>query len=141
MDGHTAPIEHAGESQSNEVRRRLSRTEPKGLRTYTPSLAVFAKSEGCYHWTPEGRKLADFASGVLVANLGHNPVRWWQRVWQYMQLPDLNAATDAFAAMMPLTSYNAVTTLEVECCERLLANMCSAGRSPHGACLVGSQWQ
>ena len=25
---------------------------------------------GCYHWTPEGRKLADFTSGVLVANWG-----------------------------------------------------------------------
>ena len=80
-------ISHDGESQSNEVRRRIRRTEPKGLRTFTPSLAVIAKSAGCYHWTPEGRQLADFTSGVLVANLGHNPVRWWQRVWQYLQLP------------------------------------------------------
>ena len=123
MDAYPPPIVHTGESQSNDVRRRLNRTEPKGLRTYTPSLAVVARSAGCYHWTPEGRKLADFTSGVLVANLGHNPVRWWQRVWQYMQFPDLDAAKDAFASMMPLTSYNAATLLEVECCERLLANM------------------
>jgi 4-aminobutyrate aminotransferase-like enzyme len=123
MDVDHPPIEHAGESQSNDVRRRLSRAEPKGLRTYTPSLAVVAKSAGCYHWTPEGRKLADFTSGVLVANLGHNPVRWWQRVWRYLQLPDLASVTGAFAPMIPLTSYNAATQLEVECCERLLANM------------------
>ena len=43
-------------------------------------MAVVHRSEGSYHYTPEGRKLADFSSGVLVMNLGHNPTRWWQRV-------------------------------------------------------------
>ncbi len=123
MNGRPNPIEHDGERQSNEVRRRVHAVEPRGLRTYTPSLAVIAKSAGCYHWTPEGRQLADFTSGVLVANLGHNPVRWWQRVWQYMQMPDLGAAAGPFAPMLPLTSYNAATELEAVCCERLLANM------------------
>ena len=69
------PIEHPGEEQSNDLRRRMQTIEPLCLRTYTPSLAVFARSEGSYHYTPEGRKLADFTSGVLVANLGHNPKR------------------------------------------------------------------
>ncbi|MEX0977605.1 MAG: hypothetical protein WDZ48_02060, partial [Pirellulales bacterium] len=73
-------IQHSGEAASNDLRRRSAAVEPFALRTYTPSLAVLAKSEGSYHWTPEGRKLADFTSGVLVANLGHNPTRWWQRV-------------------------------------------------------------
>jgi 4-aminobutyrate aminotransferase-like enzyme len=123
MDDRPSPIEHAGEPQSNDVRRRVERTEPKGQRTYTPSLAVIDRSAGSYVWTPEGRQLADFTSGVLVVNLGHNPVRWWQRVWQSMQLPDLAASTGPFAPMVPLTSYNAATRLEVECCERLLANM------------------
>ena len=123
MDVDHPPIEHAGESQSNDVRRRLNRTEPKGLRTYTPSLAVVAKSAGCYHWTPEGRKLADFTSGVLVANLGHNPVRWWRRVLAVHAVSGSGLRHGARAPMIPLTSYNATTRLEVECCERLLANM------------------
>jgi 4-aminobutyrate aminotransferase-like enzyme len=84
---------------------------------------VIDRSAGSYVWTPEGRQLADFTSGVLVVNLGHNPVRWWQRVWQFMQLPGLAASAGPFVPMVPLTSYNAATRLEVECCERLLANM------------------
>jgi len=123
MDAHPPLIEHAGEPQSNALRGRLSRVEPKGLRTYTPSLEMVARSQGGYVWTPEERKLADFTSGVLVSNLGHNPVRWWQRVWRYMQLPDVHAVSDAFVSAMPLTSYNAASELEVDCCERLLANM------------------
>ncbi len=96
--------------------------EPIAQRTYTPSLAVLAKSEGSYHWTPEGRKLADFTSGVLVANLGHNPVRWWQRVNGYLGLDKLPDHGEFFSAAT-LTSYNAVTPLEVEASERLLANL------------------
>ena len=61
-----AAIEHPGEEYSNDIRRRLAEVEPQSLRTYTPSLAVIAKSAGCYHWTPEGRRLYDFTSGVLV---------------------------------------------------------------------------
>ncbi|MCO6457201.1 MAG: aspartate aminotransferase family protein [Pirellulaceae bacterium] len=121
------PIEHPGEELSNAVRRRLCDNEPHALRTYTPSLAVLARSAGSYHWTPEGRKLADFTSGVLVANLGHNPTRWWQRVLRYMQLEQLaEPAEQPFVASVPLTAYNAVTPLEVEACERLLANMRAA---------------
>ena len=50
-----------------------ARYEPRALRTYTPTQAVLARSAGVFHWTPEGRRLYDFTSGVLVANLGHNP--------------------------------------------------------------------
>ncbi len=74
----TQPIQFAGETKSNAVRQVVAEREPLALRTFTPSQAVFAKSAGVYHWTPEGRKLFDYSSGVLVANLGHNPKRWMQ---------------------------------------------------------------
>ena len=115
-------IAHPGEEQSNALRQRLSDVEPSALRTYTPSLAVLAQSAGSYHWTPEGRKLADFSSGVLVANLGHNPTGWWKRVWRYMELDGLDD-TEPFTRSVTLTAYNAVTPIEVQACERLLANM------------------
>lgn len=73
------PIHHPGENNSNVIRDHLVAIEPRSLRTYTPSQAILAKSAGSFHWTPEGRKLYDFTSGVLVANLGHNPVRWTKR--------------------------------------------------------------
>ncbi len=131
-----APIQHPGEEQSNDIRQRLSDVEPLALRTYTPSLAVLDKSAGSYHWTPEGRKLADFTSGVLVANLGHNPTRWWQRVIDYMGLGSLKQAGE-FAAAKTLTAYNAVTDLEVLACERLLANL---QNQPGGARLEHVMW-
>ncbi len=115
-------IQHAGEDQSNEIRRRVAKIEPLTLRTYTPSQAVIAKSAGSYHWTLEGRKLADFSSGVLVANLGHNPTRWWQRVIDYMGLDSLKQAGE-FVEAIPLTAYNAVTELDVVASERLVANL------------------
>ena len=116
------PIEFAGEEQSNDWRRRVAAVEPAALRTYTPTLAVLERSAGSYHWTPEGRKLADFSSGVLVANLGHNPARWWRRVMDYLRLGRLDMAGEFFEAST-LTAYNAVTGLEVLACERLLANL------------------
>ena len=117
-----AAIEHPGESASNAIRRQLAAVEPRALRTFTPSLAVFSSAEGCYVYTPEGRRLADFTSGVLVANLGHNPSRWWRRVTDYMGLSDLST-TEEFLPAAPLTAYNAVTPLETQACERLLALM------------------
>lgn len=119
---HVYPPLHERELKSNSLRQRLSDVEPRCQRTFTPSLAVLARSAGAYHWTPEGRQLADFTSGVLVANLGHNPTRWWRRVLDYLQLGELSTE-GAYSATVPLTAYNAVTELEVACCERLLANM------------------
>lgn len=123
----TTSIEHRGETQSNEWRHRLADAEPRTLRTFTPSMAVITRSAGSYHWTPEGRKLADFTSGVLVANLGHNPARWWRRVWELMGLPQAASqaavAGGAYLEAVPLTAYNATTPIEIQACERLLANM------------------
>lgn len=135
-------IQHPGEPRGNAWRVYLDEVEPICLRTYTPSLAIIARSAGCYHWTSDGRKLADFTSGVLVANIGHNPVQWWERVWKYMGLSGPQGAAPAAAAAMgpatlvaeqspistyyhavPLTAYNAATELEIEACQRLIANM------------------
>ncbi len=129
-------IEHPGETRSNDARHALVETEPLCLRTKTTSLAVLARSAGSYHYTPEGRKLADFTSGVLVANLGHNPKRWWRRVLRYMQLDTLLGET-GFHEAVPLTSYNAATEVEMECNRRLLANLRS---QPGGARLDQILW-
>ncbi|HEV3005918.1 MAG TPA: aminotransferase class III-fold pyridoxal phosphate-dependent enzyme [Pirellulales bacterium] len=111
-----------GENFSNAIRLRLAAVEPHCLRTFTPSLAVLAKSAGCYHWTPEGRKLADFTSGVLVMNLGHNPVRWWNRVLGYLGLTELAKAGE-FCQAVTLNAYNSVTEIETVAAERLVRLM------------------
>ena len=80
----TPPLHHPHESSSNAVRDQLARYEPRCLRTYTPTQLVIARSAGIYHWTPEGRRLYDFTSGVLVANLGHNLYSWLRRHGDYM---------------------------------------------------------
>ncbi|MCL6501402.1 MAG: aminotransferase class III-fold pyridoxal phosphate-dependent enzyme [Pirellulales bacterium] len=121
------PIQHRDEERSNDIRRRLAAVEPHALRTYTPSLAVLARSAGCYHWTPEGRMLADFTSGVLVMNLGHNPARWWRRVLGYLGLTELTDA-QPFVPALTLNAYNAATELELAAAERLVALLRSQPR-------------
>ena len=98
------------------------------MRTFTPSLAVIARSAGCYHWTPDGRKLADFTSGVLVANLGHNPVAGGGRSGVIWAWTICRRRGDGFAVASPLTAYNATGELEVQATERLIAN-CEASRA------------
>ncbi|HEY2837561.1 MAG TPA: aspartate aminotransferase family protein [Pirellulales bacterium] len=119
-DAEIKTVQHRGEERSNELRRRSAQVEPRALRTFTPSLAVIDRSAGSYHWTPEGRMLADFSSGVLVANLGHNPTRWWLRTLEYLGLKNLHDGAP-FHPAAPLTAYNAVTDLEVRASERLIA--------------------
>jgi 4-aminobutyrate aminotransferase-like enzyme len=115
----TEPIHHHGEKASNTDRDLVAKFEPQSLRTYTPTQAVLAKSAGVFHWTPEGRKLFDFSSGVLVANLGHNPSRWMGRFVDYMGWTGTPwRAGDNFPAL-PLTAYNAVTPIETLASKRL----------------------
>ncbi len=118
-------VEHAGEETSNHYRHELVETEPLCLRTRTSSLAVLHRSAGSYHFTPEGRKLADFTSGVLVANLGHHPKRWWKRVMEYMALEEACGDT-GYHMGVTLTSYNAVTEVEMEASRRLLDSLQAA---------------
>jgi 4-aminobutyrate aminotransferase-like enzyme len=100
--------------------------EPRSLRTFTPTQAVLAKSAGVFHWTPEGRRLYDFTSGVLVANLGHNPRSWMQRFFRHMgwgSAGPSNGAQAGYSPALPLTAYNAVTPLEIEATRRLIEVM------------------
>jgi 4-aminobutyrate aminotransferase-like enzyme len=124
-----APIQHRGEEVSNDIRRRLAFVEPHCIRTFTPSMAVLSRSAGSYHWTPEGRMLADFTSGVLVMNLGHNPTRWWRRMVEYLGLGALEEAGE-FCPATTLNGYNAVTEVETLACERLVNLM---AQQPGGA--------
>ncbi|HWY87565.1 MAG TPA: aminotransferase class III-fold pyridoxal phosphate-dependent enzyme [Gemmataceae bacterium] len=121
----TVPLHHPHEQISNADRDLVARFEPKSLRTYTPSQAVLARSAGVLHWTPEGRKLFDFSSGVLVANLGHNPSRWMKRFVEYMGWSEQPWAAggvgqdSTFFTGTALTAYNAVTAVETQASKRL----------------------
>jgi 4-aminobutyrate aminotransferase-like enzyme len=124
-------MHHPHELSSNAARDLAFHYEPRALRTYTPTQAVLARSAGIYHWTPEGRRLYDFTSGVLVANLGHNPSSWLKRYADYMgwshadwqaekdQAAGRTAASGFFPAV-PMTAYNAVTAVEVDASRRLI---------------------
>lgn len=123
----TATITFEKESQSNQIRGQIDAEEPIGLRTFTPSQAVLAKSAGLYHWTPEGRRLADFSSGVLVSNLGHNPKPWLRKFLHYLGWDSAAAlAGEGFAELVTLTAYNAITPIEAQANHRLLASLRSA---------------
>src|SRR5437762_627044 len=108
----TSAPQHPHEPDSNAERDAAARLEPRALRTYTPTQAVLAASAGVFHWTPEGRRLYDFTSGVLVANLGHNPRAWQQRFAAYMGWDTLPGETHDYFRAVPLTAYNAVTPVE-----------------------------
>ena len=118
---------HPHEPASDAARQLVGRTEPKASRTFTPTQAVIARSAGVYHWTPDGKRLFDFTSGVLVANLGHNPVGWLKRFAGYMGWPAGGPVTlfpdcpPGYLPAVPLTAYNAVTPLEADATARLLA--------------------
>lgn len=142
----TNAIQHPGENLSNPVRGTLTEVEPLSLRTFTPTQAVLARSAGVFHWTPEGRRLYDFSSGVLVANLGHNPSTWMDRFIRHMgwtqnaaSSPSSNGveSVPGFLSALPMTAYNAVTPVEVEATKRLLAVL--QGR-PGGARLQQVMW-
>jgi 4-aminobutyrate aminotransferase-like enzyme len=140
----SAPLQHPGEKASNAVREKMVRCEPRSLRTYTPTQAVLARSSGVYHWTPEGRRLYDFTSGVLVSNLGHNPVRWMERFVRHMgwpttgQPPANGSSTPLpYFSALPMTAYNAVTPLEIEATQRLVSTLQSR---PGGARLQQVMW-
>jgi 4-aminobutyrate aminotransferase-like enzyme len=136
------PIHHAQEPSSNEARDLITSLEPRTLRTFTPTQAVLARSAGIYHWTPEGRRLYDFSSGVLVANLGHNPSVWMQRFKTYMGWGDQGttsqqAAPSGFFTALPMTAYNAVTPVETEATRRLVALL---QKAPGGGRLEQVLW-
>lgn len=121
------PIQFPQEALSNKTRSAISTYEPQGLRTFTPSQAVLAKSAGVYHWTPEGRRLYDFSSGVLVSNLGHNPRSWMRRFAGYMGWQPEHVRSDSSAGgyfeALTMTAYNAITAIESLAVERLIRSV------------------
>lgn len=124
----TQSIEYPNERRSNTARKIVAQYEPVALRTFTPSQAVFAKSAGVFHWTPEGRALYDYSSGVLVANLGHNPKRWLQNFGRYMGwsaefFGGVTAGANEYVPAVTMTAYNGITEIETLAVERLLANL------------------
>jgi len=133
-------IHHAGEPTANSSREKLARVEPKSLRTFTPTQAVISRSAGVFHWTADGRRLYDFSSGVLVSNLGHNPTRWMARFAQLMGWPATGFPTSGAPEYTPavaMTAYNAVTPIEIEASDRLLASL---RRSPGGGRMEQVMW-
>lgn len=103
-------IQHDDEPKGNAVRHALAKVSGVGQRTYTPTQAVVTKAHGNRLWTADNRELIDFASGVLVANLGHNHARFEELFRQY-------------AADYPRNAYNLVTPIEVTAAERLIESM------------------
>lgn len=133
MNSMTA-FHHPNEPSSNIARDQVAQLEPCSLRTYTPTQAVLVRSAGIFHWTPEGRRLYDFTSGVLVSNLGHNPVAWMRRFEGYMGWPARansreTDGTGQFFSAVSMTAYNAVTPIEIEASRRLvkLLRSCPGG--------------
>lgn len=132
------PISFPGEERSNTARTIIATKEPVALRTFTPSLAVFTKSAGVFHYTADGRKLYDYSSGVLVANLGHNPKSWTKRFLSYLNwTPEAFSGGDGYHEFVPLTAYNAVTEVEALAVERLLKNVQA---TPFGKRLDSVMW-
>jgi 4-aminobutyrate aminotransferase-like enzyme len=129
-------IEHTGESRSNACRRVIDEGEPVSLRTYTPTQLAIAKSAGVFHWTADGRKLYDYTSGVLVANLGHNRVEWQKKFAGYMGWLD-TPSSEGYFESVPLTAYNAITTIEADAVRRLVAHLQSR---PGGKRLEQIMW-
>lgn len=117
------PVRHPEEGLSNQSREQLAQLEPPCSRTFTPSQLVIAKSQGVHLFTPEGRCLFDFTSGVLVTNLGHNPVQWMERFQKLMgwqMSPASESQTRGYLPAVPMNAYNAVTPVEIEATRRLL---------------------
>ena len=131
-------IKFPGEERSNAAREVIATKEPIALRTFTPSQAVFTKSAGVFHYTADGRKLYDYSSGVLVANLGHNPKSWTKRFLGYLNwTPEAFSGGDGYHEFVPLTAYNAVTEVEALAVDRLLK---SVQATPFGKRLDTVMW-
>lgn len=124
-------MKHPDETNANRLRNELSSLEPRALRTFTPTQAVISRSAGVFHWTPDGKRLYDFTSGVLVSNLGHNPTSWLKQYFEYMGWPPEGVATarSSFTSALPMTAYNAITPIEVTACSRLVQTL---RKSPGG---------
>ncbi|NIA14281.1 MAG: aminotransferase class III-fold pyridoxal phosphate-dependent enzyme [Nitrospiraceae bacterium] len=103
-------IKHQGEIRGNAIRKRLDKVVGLGQRTYTPSELAVDRAKGCNIYTVDGKRLIDFTSGVLVANLGHAHAGFEKRCKQY-------------TAALPRNAYNMVTAIEAEAAERVIKSL------------------
>lgn len=133
----TTPLQHPQEKHSNQDREALTKLEPIALRTFTPTQAILQKSAGCFHWTPEGRQLYDFTSGVLVANLGHNPQSWMKRFLELLRWDTLPSDDQGYCQCVPMTAYNAATEVEIAASQHLVQTINSR---PGGTRLNQVMW-
>ncbi|HNR31483.1 MAG TPA: aspartate aminotransferase family protein [Candidatus Hydrogenedentes bacterium] len=106
-------IAHPNESEGNRLRAELDALLGRGQNTYTPTQVVVDRASGCRLWTIDGRRLIDFASGVLVANLGHGH-------------PGFEARFEAYRKGLPHNAYNLTTRPLVEASRRLIASFATA---------------
>lgn len=102
-------IEHTNEMRGNRLRKAYDCVIGRGLNTYTPTQVVAERAQGCCLWTVDGRRLIDFASGVLVANLGHAH-------------PGFERRFNEYRAGLPHNAYNLITPVLVEASQRLIAS-------------------
>jgi 4-aminobutyrate aminotransferase-like enzyme len=107
---HSPAIQRPGETNANSARAALHRLVPRGHKTYTPTQLVVRRASGCYLETVDGARLLDFSSGVLVANLGHDH-------------PEFEARYAELADGVPRNCYNALSPLEPQAAERLVASL------------------
>lgn len=103
-------IEHRQEPEGNALRAAYTGVTGRGQMTYTPTQLVVARAKGCWLQTVDGRKLLDFASGVLVANLGHAHPAFEKRLRRY-------------ARHLPRNAYNLITPVQVLAAQRIIASM------------------
>lgn len=106
-------IQHPGEPAANAIREEHDQYIGRGLSTYTPTQAVVTRAKGACLWTADGRRLIDFASGVLVTNLGHGH-KGFLKAWK------------GYLGKLPLSSYNLVTPITVEASRRIVESLKSA---------------
>jgi len=130
-------LKRPAEIASDTLRHLLDVHEPKCLRTYTPTQVVIRRGHGSLLETVDGKVLFDFTSGVLVANLGHNPSFWLQRYGELMGWPTSFPTTDEYISAVPMTTYNAATPLEAVASQRLLDFV---ERSPGSGRLTNVLW-
>ncbi len=105
-----AAIHRDGEPAANKARAATHRLVPRGHKTYTPTQLVVRRASGCYLETVDGARLLDFSSGVLVANLGHDH-------------PEFEARRAELVEGAPRNCYNALSPLEPQAAERLVASL------------------
>lgn len=122
----------------DDLRDIIRRTESAAQRTFTPTLAVIESSAGVFHFTTDGKKLFDYTSGVLVANLGHNSIAIHRRTTALMGWDRCGRGEfEEFFDGVPLTAYNAITPVEAQATKHLI-EFCS--KRPGGSRLQKLLW-